>query len=173
MIEEDHCVYTKRSKGSFIILSLYIDDILLAGNDTEMIVATKEWLSSNFEMKDIGEADYILGVKIFRDRSRKILGLSQQTYVKKVLERFQMSDCKPIDTPIAKNESLSQNMCPKTQDEQEKMARVPYANAIGNLMYAMMCIRPDICYAVSLVSRFQSNPGLAYWKAVKRDIEIS
>uniref|UniRef100_A0A2N9HL28 CCHC-type domain-containing protein n=1 Tax=Fagus sylvatica TaxID=28930 RepID=A0A2N9HL28_FAGSY len=131
MIEEDHCVYTKRSKGSFIILSLYVDDILLAGNDAEMIVATKEWLSSNFEMKDMGEADYILGVKIFRDRSKKILGLSQQTYIKKVLERFQMSDCKPIDTPIAKNESLSQNMCPKTQDEQEKMARVPYANAIG------------------------------------------
>ena len=139
MIEEDHCVYTKRSKGSFIILSLYVDDILLAGNDVEMIVATKEWLFSNFEMKDMGEVDYILGVKIFRDCSKKILGLSQQTYIKKVLERFQMSDCKPIDTPIAKNESLSQNMCPKTQDEQEKMARVPYANAIGSLMYAMMC----------------------------------
>jgi hypothetical protein len=114
MIEEDHCVYTKRSKGSFIILSLYVDDILLAGNDAEMIITTKEWLSSNFEMKDMGEADYILGVKIFRDRSKKILDLSQQTYIKKVLERFQMSDCKPIDTPIAKNESLSQNMCPKT-----------------------------------------------------------
>jgi hypothetical protein len=76
MIEEDHCVYTKWSKGSFIILSLYVDDILLAGNDAEMIVATKEWLSSNFEMKDMGEADYILGVKIFRDRLKKILGLS-------------------------------------------------------------------------------------------------
>jgi hypothetical protein len=168
VIEEDHCVYTKRSKGSFIILSLYVNDILLASNDTEMIVATKEWLSSNFEMKDMGEADYILGVKIFRDRSKKILGLSQQTYVKKVLERFQMSDCKPIDTPIAKNESLSQNMCPKTQDEQEKMARVPYANAIGSLMYAMMCTQPDICYVVGLVSRFQSNPRLAHWKAIKK-----
>uniref|UniRef100_A0A2N9F5U8 Reverse transcriptase Ty1/copia-type domain-containing protein n=1 Tax=Fagus sylvatica TaxID=28930 RepID=A0A2N9F5U8_FAGSY len=145
MIEEDHCVYTKWSKGSFIILSLYVDDILLAGNDAEMIVATKEWLSSNFEMKDMGEADYILGVKIFRDRLKKIL-----------------------DTPIAKNESLSQNMCPKTQDEQEKMAHVPYANAIGSLKYVMMCTRPDICYAVGLVCRFQSNPGLAHWKAVKR-----
>jgi hypothetical protein len=61
MIEEDHCVYVKRSKGSFIIMSLYVDDILLAGNDKDMIVATKGWLSSNFEMKDMGEADYILG----------------------------------------------------------------------------------------------------------------
>ena len=69
MIEEDHCVYIKRSKGSFIILSLYVDDILLAGNDMEMIIATKGWLSSNFEMKDMGEADYILGVKILRDCS--------------------------------------------------------------------------------------------------------
>ena len=77
MIEEDHCVYVKRSKGSFIILSLYVGDILLAGNDMEMIVAMKEWLSSNFEMKDMGEADYILGVKILRDRSNKLLGLSQ------------------------------------------------------------------------------------------------
>lgn len=168
MIEEDHCVYVKRSKGSFIIMSLYVDDILLAGNDKDIIVATKGWLSSNFEMKDMGEADYILGVKILRDRSKKLLGLSQQTYIKKVLERFQMSDCKPIDNPVVKGENLYQEMCPKTQDEIEKMARVPYASAVGSLMYAMMCTQPDICYAVGLVSRFQSNPGLAHWKAVKR-----
>ena len=168
MIEEDHFVYVKRSKGSFIILSLYVDDILLADNDMEMIIATKGWLSFNFEMKDMGEADYILGVKILRDRSKKLLGLSKQTYIKKVLEHFQMHNRKPINTPIAKNESLSLDMCPKTKDEKEKMARVPYANAVGSLMYAMMCTRPDICYAVGLVSRFHSNPGLAHWKAVKR-----
>ena len=79
-----------------------------------------------------------------------------------------MHNCKPIDTPIAKNESSSLDMCPKTQDEKEKMARVPYANPVGSLMYAMMCTRPDICYAIGLVRRFQSNPGLAHWKAVKR-----
>ena len=76
MIEEDHCVYVKQSKGSFIILSLYVDDILLAGNDMEMIITTKGWLSSNFEMNDMGEADYILGVKILRDCSKKLLSLS-------------------------------------------------------------------------------------------------
>jgi hypothetical protein len=110
MIKEDHCVYVKWSKGSFIILSLYVDDILLAGNDKDMIVTTKGWLSSNFEMKDMGEADYILGVKIFKDRSKKLLGLSQQTYIKKILERFQMNDCKPIDNPIAKGEKLCLEM---------------------------------------------------------------
>jgi hypothetical protein len=168
MIEEDHCVYVKRSKGSFIILSLYADDILLIGNNKEFIKTIKEWLSSTFEMKDMGEASFVLGVKILRDRSRKLLGLSQETYIRKVLERFHMQDCKPIDTPVGKSDSLSSEMCPKTQAEIESMARVPYANAIGSLMYAMLCTRPDICFAVGLVNRFQSNRGPAHWKAVKR-----
>ena len=97
-------------------MSLYVDDILLAGNDMEMIIATKGWLSSNVEMKDMGEVDYILGVKILKDHSKKLLCLSQQTYIKKVLECFQMHNCKPRDTLVAKNESLSLDMCPKRKD---------------------------------------------------------
>ena len=78
-----------------------------------------------------------------------------------------MHNYKPIDTPVVKNESLSLEICPKTQDEKEKMACVPYANAVRSLMYAMVCTRPDICYAVGLVSRFQSNLRLAHWKAAR------
>ena len=117
MIEEDHCVYAKRSKGSFLILSLYVDDILLARNAMELIVTTKRWLSSNFEMKDMSEANYVLGVKILRDCSKKLLGLSRETYIKKIIERFQMQNCKPIDIPIAKGENLSFKMAPTTPDE--------------------------------------------------------
>ena len=168
MIKEDHYVYVKRSEGSFIILSLYVDDILLAGNDKEFIKTIKEWLSSTFEMKDMGEESFVLGVKILRDYSRKLLGLSQETYIRKVLERFHMQDCKSIDTPVRKSDSLSSEMCPKTQAEIESMARVPYANAICSLMYAMLCTRSDICFVVRLVSRFQSSPEPAHWKTVKR-----
>jgi len=74
MMEEDHCVYLKRSNNSFIILSLYVDDILTAGNNKEMIDTTKKWFLSNFEMKDMGEANYVLGVKIIRDRAKWLLG---------------------------------------------------------------------------------------------------
>ena len=84
--DEDHYVYIKQSKEIFTILSLYVDDILLAGNDKEMIVTTKAWLSSNFEMKDMGKASYVLRVRIFRDHSRKFLSLSQETYIRKILE---------------------------------------------------------------------------------------
>ena len=115
MVKEDHCVYVKQSKESFLILSLCVDDILLAGNDKEMIVATKAWLSSNFEMKDMGEVSYVLGVKIFRDRSRKVIGLSQETNIRKILEWFHMQGCKPINTSIRKGDTLSLDMYPKTQ----------------------------------------------------------
>ena len=78
MIDEDHYEYVKRSNDKFVIISLYVDNILLVGNDKESI---KEWLSSDFEMKDLGEAVYILGVKIKRDRSNKLLALSQEPYI--------------------------------------------------------------------------------------------
>ena len=90
MIDEDHCVYIKRSMDKFIIMSLYVDDILIAGNSKEYVNEIKGWLSSNFEMKDMGEAAYILGVKISRDRSKKLLSMSQEPYINKILERFQM-----------------------------------------------------------------------------------
>ena len=116
MIEEDHCVYIKQAKKSILILSFYIDDILLAGNDMSVIVATREWLSSQFEIKDMGEANYVLGVKIVRDQQKKLLYLSQETYIKKVLERFHMNNSKPIDTPVDKAFQLTLDHCPKNED---------------------------------------------------------
>uniref|UniRef100_A0A2N9HIT7 Reverse transcriptase domain-containing protein n=1 Tax=Fagus sylvatica TaxID=28930 RepID=A0A2N9HIT7_FAGSY len=102
MIEEDHCVYLKRSRRSILILLLYVDDILLARNDMDSIVTTKKWLSFTFEMNDMGEANFVLRVKITRDRSKKLLSLTQGTYINKIVERFHMHNSKPIDTPMEK-----------------------------------------------------------------------
>ena len=88
-----------------------------------------------------------------------MLALSQETYINNVLKRFHMKDCKPIDTPMAKNEILTKDMCPKTPEQIERMRNIPYANAVGSLMYVMLCTRPDICFAVGMVSRYQSCPG--------------
>jgi len=76
MVSEDHRVYVKRSTGGIIFLTLYVDDILLVGNNLEMIEATKKWLSSVFEMKDMGEAKYVLGMEIIRNHPKKLLGMS-------------------------------------------------------------------------------------------------
>ncbi|XP_075097967.1 secreted RxLR effector protein 161-like [Nicotiana tabacum] len=116
----------------------------------------------------MGEAAYILGIKISRDRPKKLLYLSQENYIRKVLERFNMQNSSPVETPISKGYTLGSQMCPKTPEETERMSRVPYRSAVGSLMYDMVCTRPDICQAVSLVSRYQTDPSLAHWQAVKR-----
>ena len=118
-------------------------------------------------MKDMEEASYVLGVKILRDRSKCLLGLSQEMYIKKMLKRYHMHDCKPMDTLVERNLSLSLDMCPKSPKEKEQMSKVPYSNAIESLMYAMMCTHPNICYVVGLESIFQSNPSIKQWMIMK------
>jgi Reverse transcriptase (RNA-dependent DNA polymerase) len=87
---KEPCVYKKVSRSLVIFLVLYVDDILLIGNDISMLDSVKSSLSRVFSMKDLGEATYILGIQIFRERSKRLIGLSQSTYIGKVLERFNM-----------------------------------------------------------------------------------
>uniref|UniRef100_A0A2N9IVG7 Reverse transcriptase Ty1/copia-type domain-containing protein n=1 Tax=Fagus sylvatica TaxID=28930 RepID=A0A2N9IVG7_FAGSY len=133
----------------------------------DSIVTTKKWLSSTFEM-DMGKANFVLGVKITKDCSKKLLSLSQGNYIKKILECFHIHNSKPIDTPMEKGCTLCLDQCPKNDEKKNQMSKVPYASAIGSLMYAILCTRSDICFAVGMVSRYQSNPGLAHWRAIKR-----
>ena len=95
-------------------------------------------------MKDMGDDNYVFGVKIVRDRAKRLLGLSQKTYIKRMLERYHIQDSKPMDTLVDKSLSLSRDMCLKTPKEKEKMSKVPYVSAVDSLMYAMVCTRPDI-----------------------------
>ena len=118
-------------------------------------------------MKDLGEATYILGIRIYRDRSKRLIGLSQSTYIGKVLERFNMQNSKKGFLPMSHGKSLSVSQCPKTREERTKMDGIPYASAIGSIMYAKLCTRPDIAYALSMTSRFQKDPGEDHWTAVK------
>ncbi|KAK8617193.1 hypothetical protein V6N13_117159 [Hibiscus sabdariffa] len=165
--EDEPCVYKKFSGSIVSFLVLYVDDILIIGNDIPTLQSIKTWLSSCFSMKDLGEAAYILGVKIYRDRSRRLLGLSQSTYIDKVLKRFSMEESKRGFLPMRHGISLSKEMCPSTPQERERMSQIPYASAIGSIMYAMICTRPDLSYALSMTSRYQANPGEGHWTAVK------
>ena len=118
-------------------------------------------------MKDLGEAAYILGIKIYRDRSKRLIGLSQSTYINKVLNRFSMKNSKRGFLPMLHGISLSKTQCPMTQDERDHMSKIPYASAIGSIMYAILCTRPDVSYALSIMSRYQSDPSESHWIVVK------
>ena len=119
-------------------------------------------------MKDLGSANKILVMQIYRDRINRKIWLSQKNYLKKILRLFNMQDCKSISTPLPVNFKLSSSMSPSSEEERMKMSRVPYASAVGSLMFAMICTRPDIAQAVGVVSRYMANPGKEHWNAVKR-----
>ena len=164
----DQCIYIKVSGSKFTFLVLYVDDILLASNNLGLIRETKRFLSQNFDMKDIGEASYVLGIEIHRDRSKKILGLSQKAYINKILERFNMRNCSGSIAPIVKGDKFSLSQCPKNSLELESMKNIPYASAVGSLVYLEVCTRPDIAFAVGMLGRYQSNPGIEHWTAAKK-----
>src|ERR1044072_5624466 len=133
-----------------------------------MLYEVKQFLSKNFDMKDMREASYVIGIKIHRERSRGILGLSQEAYINKVLERFNMKDCSPSVAPIVKGDKLNLSQCPRNDFEREHMLNIPCASAVGSLMYAQVCTRPDIAYVVGVLGRYQSNPGIDHWRAAKK-----
>ena len=162
--DEEPCVYKKVSGSSIIFLVLYVDDILMIGNDISLMGSVKSSLMKVFSMKDLGEATYVLGIRIYRDRSKKLIGLSQSTYVDKVLKRFSMENSKRGFLPMSHGVHLSKTQSPSTPGELEDMRRIPYASAIGSIMYAMICTRPDVSYALSITSRYQANPGMAHWE---------
>ena len=121
--EEEACVYKKASGSSVTFLILYVDDILLIANDIPMLESVKTSLKNSFSMKDLGEAAYILGIKIYRDRSKRLIGLSQDTYIDKVLKQFNMEEAKKGFLPMSHGIHLSKTQCPMTADEWECMTK--------------------------------------------------
>ena len=164
----DSCVYMKR-KGKEIVayLLLYVDDILLAGSSKSELQIVKDELKVKFDMKDLGEAKRILGMDIFRDRKRKELKLVQTDYVDKVIKKYQVLDARSVSIPLASHFKLSKEHLPKTEQEKKEMSRIPYANIVGSSMYLMICTRPDVAHAISVASRYMSDPGREHWAALK------
>ena len=121
-------------------------------------------------MKDLGAAKQILGMRITRNNG--MLRLSQEEYVKKVLSSFSMSEAKLVSTPLATHFKLSKEQSPTTEEERDHMAKVPYAFAIGSLMYVMVCTKLDIVHTVGVMSRYMSNPEKQHWEA-KRYYQFS
>ncbi|GJT18106.1 retrotransposon protein, putative, ty1-copia subclass [Tanacetum coccineum] len=165
--KDDSCIYVKVSGSVVVFLVLYVDDILLIGNDIPTLQSVKDWLGKCFVIKDLRDAAYILGIKIYKDRSKHLIGLSQDRYLDNILKRFKMENSKKRNLPLYHGIKISKDLCPKTDEELDRMSRVPYASAIGSIMYAMTCIRPDVPFALSMVSRHQHNPGEGHWTVVK------
>ncbi|RVW41557.1 Retrovirus-related Pol polyprotein from transposon TNT 1-94 [Vitis vinifera] len=157
--ECDKCVYVKDTEHGYVIVCLYVDDMLIVGSDDKMITSTKNMLNSRFDMKDMRLADVILGIKIKRTSNELIL--SQSHYVDKILGKFDKDNSGVARTPVDVTLHLSKN-------KGESVSQVEYSRLIGSLMYLMSCTRPDIAYAVGKLSRYTSNPGAKHWQGIIR-----
>nr|XP_016507185.1 PREDICTED: uncharacterized protein LOC107824890 [Nicotiana tabacum] len=116
----------------------------------------------------MGEASYVIGIEIFRDRSQGLLGLSRKDYIERILERFNMNNYFAGIVPIQKGDKFSLMQCPKNDVDRKEMEIIRYSSVVGSLMYAQTCTRLDISFAVGMLERYQSNPGTDHWKAAKK-----
>ena len=165
----DPCVYFRKlPSGECIYLLLYLDDMLIASKNRSSIDKLKVQLSYEFEMNDLREARRVLGMEIERDRVKRRVSLTQKAYSQKMLQKFLIGDeIKSVSSPLALHFKLSAKMSLKTIDDREYMSHVSYASAVGSLMYAIVCTRPDLSQAVSIVSRYIHDCRKGHWEAVR------
>jgi hypothetical protein len=157
----DSCVYINEQTG--IILAIWVDDLIVIGNDIALINKTKSDLKKEFEMKDLGELQYFLGIQVSRDRKNRRMHLNQSGYISSILERFGMQSSKPVSTPIATGTVLQKALSTDALVDQRE-----YQSMVGSQMYSMLCTRPDTAFVVSQMSQHNASPTDLHSSTAKR-----
>lgn len=160
----DPCLFFSRRHESLMLITIYVDDILIASNDNNWIRELKTSLSKVFQMKDMGPVGHCLGVDFNQSDQDSSVVLTQRNYILSMLEKFKMSECKPAVTPM---DSGCKLVRPEHVDT-ELMRNIPYQRLIGGLLYLAVTTRPDIAFATSYLSQFNSCYDESHWKAAKR-----
>lgn len=155
----EHAVYTKREGNEALIIGVYVDDLLITGTNISIIKKFKEQMSDHFEMSDLGKLSYYLGIEV--EQGKGYIELKQTAYAKRILEKAGMSECNPTKYPMEPKVLI-------TKDEGGKPVNsTQYKSMVGGLRY-LVHTRPDIAYAVGIVSRFMERPTMMHQNAVKR-----
>jgi hypothetical protein len=143
------CLYIDAKRCIYI--TIWIDDLPIAGKDGQNIVEVKRQLSGEFKMKDLGKLQHFLGMRITRHNGG--ISIDQNGYIRQIVDRFGMEPSKPVSTPIAAGSRLTPNDSHATEADIKQ-----YQAMVGSLMYAMLCTCPDLAYAIQLLSQFNTNP---------------
>lgn len=149
------CTYRK---GHWLVAVIYIDDIFVFSNESHLITEVIEAISKRYEIKDLGEIQHALGVKLDWKQANSVR-LIQRAYIESILKKYNMQECKGVPTPLDPGIKISKKDSSKTLEEKEEMSDVPYRGLIGSLIYLAQYTRPDIAFATSKLSQYNSNPG--------------
>ena len=164
--ESEPCLFTRGSGDHQVLLAVYVDDQIIISKSLQHVHQVKKAMSQVFDIKDLGDASYVLGISIIRDRGSRKLQLSQSQYLKEVLIRFKMEECKSISTPMDANQKLFKGT--RLGAESDIIDRLPYQQLVGSLMYAMVGTRPDLAYAVGILAQHMQEPRRHHWQAAQR-----
>ena len=156
--QADNCVYSQESKEGKVIIIVWVDDLIIAASDEGKLKKVKGMLAEQFKMKDLGQLKHFLGIDF--DFSDECIKMSQEKYINKILQRFNMSECRVRDTPCEQKLEYSNDAVKMTDIRM-------YREAVGSLIYLTTCTRPDLSFVVSRLSHYLAEPTEEQWVTVK------
>lgn len=159
--DADPCMFYRGADVERVYLLIYVDDGIIIGRQKEVQAALAD-IAGAFDIKDVGEVSYFLGLQLRRNRAQGQIWLGQPKYARDMLQRFGMSDCKPVVTPLEANTHLG------CSDGEPVESDIPYAELVGSLLYLTVNTRPDLAFSAGVLSRFVAAPSDVHWKAAKR-----
>jgi len=155
----EHALYIKKSKGDVMFVALYVDDLIFMGNNAEMIQEFKDIMTKEFEMTDMGLMEYFLGLEV--KQGEKGIFVSQVRYAEEILNKFKMTNCNPVSTPMEPGTKLSKF------DGGDRVDASKYRSLVGSLRY-LTSTTPYLLLSVGIVSRYMEEPSYSHWKVLKR-----
>lgn len=161
-LEADHCVYFLQKGGKILIMTVYVDDLIIATNENELLNQIKNKLKETFKMRDLGPLKYCLGIQFVQDKESKEIKMNQFKYISDLVKRYKLQEANIAITPLEPKIKLSKN------EDSPEISSKQYQSLIGSLMYAAIATRPDIMYAVSALSCFNNCPRRSQWTSAKR-----
>ncbi len=169
-ISVDHCVYRQVTDMGESITAIHVDDMLAAASNVGEMNRLVSDLREVFDIMDLGDVCWLLGISITRNRPAQTVSLSQKAYIEMITRRFNLEDSHAVWTPMEHKLPLSHDQSPQSIEKVEEMASVPYRGAIGSAMYASLCTRPDISFAVHRLVQYSVAPGMAHWLVIQQVI---
>ena len=161
--KSDPYIYVSGERKNAFYIGVYVDNMILGGKDESRMEDVKKELSLKFDINNLGNLSYFLGMSVVRNQEEKESWIGQPAYIQKLLSKTGMSDCKPVKTPVDPGQRLV-----KALETEEAFDQQLYQSVVGSLMYLATCTRPDIAYAVGMLARFASKPNQSHWTAAKR-----
>jgi hypothetical protein len=169
-MESDWGVFTAHIDNDLLILAAHVDDCTITGSSKELIQQFKSEITSRFRITDLGPINWLLGMKVTRNREARTISLSQETFIEAIITKYNFVDAKPAAVPMDPSIQYTKDQSPTMTTQITEMKRVPFRSALGSLMYLSVGTRPDIAFAVSTLAlaQFADKPGWTHWEGVKR-----